>query len=72
MSLGPRLRGRRPRTVALVFGVVLAGILVAAVTTSAGQARSGLQKLQPRYTEAAAYDVSPPLRDLAKQRGRHY
>jgi hypothetical protein len=64
MRIGPGRRGR-PRTVVLALGVVLAGILAAAVTASAGQAKSGLQKLQPRFTQAAAFDVSQPLRELA-------
>jgi hypothetical protein len=68
MSIGPRRRGWRPRALVL-FGMVLAGIVAAAVTTSAGQARSGLAKLQPRYIDAAAFDVSQPLRVLARQRG---
>ena len=68
MSIGPRLRARS-RTAVLAVSLVLAGVLVAAVATSAGQAKSGLQKFQPQFSNAAAFDVSPTLRDVAKNRG---
>ena len=71
MRFGPRLHGQRPRALLLATSVVLAGTVIGAVATSTGQAKSGLQSLQPRYIDAAAHDLSAPLRDLARQqRGR--
>jgi hypothetical protein len=54
----------RPRLLRLlVAGVLMAAIVSAIGATSAGSAS---KKAQPHFSEATAFDVSPPLRDLAR------
>ena len=54
-------RWRRALSVVLVAGAVTA---VSAGTTQAGPSQSG-----PKFTEAVAFDVSKPFRELAKRTG---
>ncbi len=49
------------------FPVVLAAALATAITAGATQAGPSPNAKGPKFTEAVAFDVSKPLRDLAKQ-----
>ena len=42
-------------------------LVAAAVTVSAGTTQAGPSQAGPKFTEAVAFDVSKPLRELAKQ-----
>lgn len=60
-----------PRLVRRCFGLLGAALVLAAVTTAFGaaaatQSGAAAQKRGPTFSEAVAFDVSKPLRELAK------
>jgi hypothetical protein len=63
MAMDGTSRGKLRLLLLLAVGVLLSAALTAVGATPAGSAPA---KSQPRFTEAAAYDVSKPLRELAK------
>jgi hypothetical protein len=57
--------GRRAGQLRRLGAIVFMAAAVAAVTAGATQAGSAAGKLEPTFTEPAAFDVSKPLRELA-------
>jgi hypothetical protein len=62
-----RARTRTARYSRRVFPVVLLASVIAAMSAGTTQAGPSRVLKGPKFTEAAAFDVSKPLRDLAKQ-----